>query len=362
MLIQIYKNIKKFARNHWLTTAFLLGFFVDLITLNKVDSVFDNAVLFFYVVLALTSTLLLYAGVAERFSEKTSKFLRRRAPLAMQYSFGGLLSGMLIFYGRSSSIEDSWFFLLIFIGVIYGNETIKDRSGRLLYNLLMLFVGLFAYTTLVIPVWTGKMGPWVFVGSGMVAVFVMYLFFRALIKIVPNFMKLQMRNAVFIVGLLYISMNVLYFTNIIPPIPLSLKHVGVYHNVIRYDDRDVYELTYEEPAWWEIFRKSDRNFRYESGDEVYCFAAVFAPARLATEVWHRWEYENPETGEWELHGRYTYPIRGGRSDGYRGYTLIGGYHEGKWRCTVETKRGQVIGKEVFQIQSGEKKGLVTRIE
>ena len=362
MLVTIYKKIRLFVKNHWLTTAFLLGFFVDLITLNKVDSVFDNVVLFFYVVLALTSTLLLYAGVAERFGERMNTFLRKRAPLAMQYSFGGLLSGMLIFYGRSSSIEDSWFFLLIFIGVIYGNETIKNRSGRLLYNLIMLFIGLFAYFTLVIPVFLGKMGPWIFIGSGLVAILVITAFFKILIRIVPNFMKLQMRNAVFIVGLLYISMNVLYFTNVIPPIPLSLKHVGIYHNVVKYDDINEYEVTYEKPSWWDLFRESDKHFRYEPGDDVYCFASVFAPARLATEVYHRWEYKDSETGEWKTHLRETYFIHGGRNEGYRGYTLISNYHEGEWQCVIETERGQVIGKERFIIESGARRELVTRRE
>lgn len=361
MLLSIYKSIRRFVKNHWLTTAFLLGFFVDLITLNKVDSVFDNIVLFFYVCLALTSTLLLYAGVAERFGERTNTFLRKRAPLAMQYSFGGLLSGMLIFYGRSSSIEDSWPFLLIFMAVIYGNETIKQRQSRLLYNLVMLFIGLFAYFTLVIPVFLGKMGPWIFVGSGLIALGVMYLFFKTLAKIVPNFMQLQRRNAVFLIGLIYISMNVMYFTNIIPPIPLSLKHVGIYHSVVRYED-GTYELTYEDPKPWQIFRRSDKKFHYQPGDNIFCFAAVFAPARLNTQIYHRWEFLDPETGEWNEHGRYTYSIQGGRGDGYRGYTLISNYKEGTWRCTIETERGQVIGREEFSVVGGTPEPFVTRRE
>jgi len=360
-LVYLYKKIYEFASHHWLTVAFILGFIVDTITLNRVDEIFDNIILFSYVVLAMLSIILLYAGIAERFSEKANRFLKEKSPLLMQYAFGGLLSGMLIFYGRSSSLEDSWLFILIILGVIFGNETIKDRSSRLVYNLVIFFIGLFAYVVLVIPVFLGKMGPWIFVGSGLLAVLIMYLFLSFLEKIIPNFVRLQKRSIVFIIGLIYITLNFLYFSNIIPPIPLSLKHVGIYHSVVRYEDGS-YELTYEKPKWWEWYRKSDSEFHYNSGDNIYCYASVFAPARLETKVFHKWEYYDEENGTWTEHGRYAYRIQGGRGEGYRGYTQISSFREGTWRCTVETERGQVIGKESFTVESGVRAELVTRRE
>ena len=201
MFRQWYREIHKFVRHHWLTVAFLLGFILDNLTLNRVDQVFDNIVLFTYVVLAMVSILLLYAGTAERFSERVNHFLKTKSPILMQYAFGGLLSGMLIFYGRSSSFADSWPFIFLILGVIYGNETIKNRGQRLVYNLVIFFVGLFAYVVLVVPVILGRMGPWIFVGSGIFALSIMYLFFSAVAKIIPNYIELQKRNVVFIIGL-----------------------------------------------------------------------------------------------------------------------------------------------------------------
>lgn len=357
----VYKAIARFVRHHWLTTAFICGFVLDNLTLTRVDQLFDNIVLLSYVVLAMVSIILLYAGMAERFGERTSHFLKTKAPLLMQYAFGGLLSGMLIFYGRSGSLFESWPFMLMILAVIYGNETIKDRAGRLVYNLAIFFIGLFAYVVLVMPVLLGKMGPWVFVGSGLIALTVMSVFLYLLEKVVPNFMQLQKRNVVFFIGLIFVTLNFLYFTNIIPPIPLSMKHVGIYHNVIRYED-DSYELTYEAPAWWEWYRNSDSTFHYTPGESIYCYASVFAPARLATEIYHRWEYYDEVNGGWVEHGRYSYSIAGGRSAGYRGYTQVSNYREGTWRCTVETERGQVIGKDTFTIASGSRPPLVTRTE
>ncbi len=360
-IISLYKAIIRFVRHHWLTTAFLLGFILDNLTLTRVDQVFDNVVLLSYVILAMISIMLLYAGIAERYGERTNLFLKSKAPILMQYAFGGLLSGMLIFYGRSSSIADSWPFLCVLLGVIYGNETIKDRSGRMVYNLVIFFTGLFAYVVLIVPVVLGKMGPLIFVGSGALALTIMYLFFQILEKIVPNFIELQKRSVVFFIGLIYITLNFLYFTNIIPPIPLSMKHVGIYHNVVHLENGG-YELTHETQEWWSTNKDSDNVFHYSKGDSIYCYASVFAPARLAIDVYHRWEYYDEAKGDWVEHGRYQYSIEGGRGEGYRGYTSIANFREGEWRCTVETERGQVIGRETFTVASGVRAPLTTRKE
>ncbi|MCD5382121.1 MAG: DUF2914 domain-containing protein [Candidatus Pacebacteria bacterium] len=362
-MMQAFHNTKAKVyrlRRHWLTLSFFLGFVIDNITLNRVDQVFDNIVLFTYVVLAMVSLLLLYASVSGNIYEPIRERVRAFSPLLVQFAFGGLLSGILIFYGRSGTWYESWPFLLVILAVIYGNETIKDRSQRLVFNLSILFVGLFSYVVLVIPVFTGMMGPWIFIGSGFIALTVMHFFVRVLHRIVPNFIDMQMRSIIFVIGTIYASLNFLYFSNIIPPIPLSIKEVGIYHSVVRYGDGN-YQLTYEKPAWYQFFRDSDKHFHHQPGDNIYCFASVFAPTRLATEVYHRWEWYDEANAEWVEHGRFSYSIEGGRDGGFRGYTLIKNYREAKWRCTVETERGQVIGREVFFVEGGAPAELVTDI-
>lgn len=353
----MFKKTRSFIQHHWLTIAFILGFIVDNLTLNRVDQVFDNVILFSYVLLAMLSILMLYAGIAERYSDRINHFLKTKSSFVMQYAFGGLLSGMLIFYGRSSSLLDSWPFLLIIIGVIYGNETITNRAGRLVYNLTIFFVGLFAYVVLVVPVILGKMGSLVFVGSGVLSIIIMYMFFSVLERVVPNFIELQKRKVVFSIGLFYVTLNCFYFTNIIPPIPLSLKQIGIYHSVTR--TQGDYTLVFEKPKWWEVYRTTAQDFHYSTDEYIYCYSSVFAPSRLTTKIFHRWEYYDESTGAWKDYQRIPYSIQGGRGEGYRGYTLIDTYHEGLWRCTVETERGQVIGRERFVVTSGVKGKLVT---
>lgn len=348
-------------KEHWLTFSFFLGFIADNFTLNRVDQLFDNLVLLFYVLLAMGSLLLLYAATAGKIPEQYVERVRTYTPLVTQYAFGGLLSGMLIFYGRSGAWFESWPYLLIILGVIAGNEMLKRRSERLIFSLTILFIGLFSYVVLVIPVVLGKMGAWIFVFSGLVALLIMYVFVRVLRLVVPNFIRANMRMVVFSIGVTYALLNGLYFANIIPPIPLSLKELGIYHNVERLANGD-YALTYERGSWYEFFKDSDTTFHHHAGDTLYCFASVFAPARLSTEVYHRWEYYVPEDKEWRTHDRVSYSIDGGRNDGFRGYTAVENVRAGKWRCSVETARKQVLGREAFSVVNADvENGLVTEL-
>ncbi len=354
------KSYRKF-KHHWLTIAFILGFVLDNLTLNSVEQVFDNSILAMYIFLSMASMLLLYAGSAQKLNDRNSELARTYAPLFIQYAFGGLLSGMLIFYGRSGDWGQSWPFLLLILSVIYGNETIRNRSARLVFNLSVFFIGLFSYTVLIIPVITGLMNVWVFLGSGLIAICIMYFFVQALFKVVPNFITLHLRAIIFTIGAIYVTFNTLYFTNIIPPIPLSLKDVGIFHSVVRFENGD-YQLKYEKGKWWQPFKNSDSTFHAAPGDNMYCFAKVFAPTKLSIDIYHRWEYKDAN-GKWVEHFRTSYPISGGSDGGYRGYTLVKSFNSGEWRCSVETERGQVLGRETFTVEKGVTPGeLVTRVE
>jgi MFS family permease len=349
------------VKHHWLTISFFLGFLIDNVTLVRIDQTYDLVVLFLYVVFSMGGLLLAYAAAAEKLHGRLQPYARKYGGVVMQFFFGGLLSGMLIFYGRSGAWLESWPFLLIILAVIYGNETVKNRTQRLIYNVAMLFIGLFAYVVLIIPVVTGKMGDWVFIGSGLLALLVMVVFLKVLRLIVPNFMKLHLRSVIFTVGSIYLAMNFFYFANIIPPIPLSLKELGIYNTVVHLDSGD-YQLTYEKPKWYQFWIHSDKTIHVQTGTPIYCFASVFAPTKLATKIYHRWEQYNNATGKWLDHGRFSYSIEGGRDTGFRGYTLIRSYTPGTWRCSVETERGQVLGREKFIIEKGTPTELVTREE
>lgn len=347
-------------RHHWLTIAFILGFFTDVILLNRVDDLVDNLVLLFYALLATTTLLLLYVGVAERAPEFISRFLKRYTPILMQYAFGGLLSGMLIFYGRSGDWLASAPFFILIIVVIVVNEIVNKRSSRLIYQLALYFIGLFSYIILVVPVIIGKMGYLIFILSGLIALGIVTLVVQVLFKIVPNFMTANVRRVIMTIGGIYIGFNVLYFANIIPPIPLSLTELKIAQSVERLGGGS-YRVAIETQSWY-------RNLPFTlqvihpTGDSIACFAQVFAPTRLTTKIFHRWEFKD-KNGDWQEHFRLGYEISGANVGGYRGYTRMQSFFTGEWRCSVETERGQVLGRKTVYVDTeGKAQEIVVKIE
>jgi Protein of unknown function (DUF2914) len=360
------RNIKdlaiiNFIKHHWLTVAFVLGFVTDYILLNRIDDKLDNFVLFFYVVIASFSIVFFYIGVAEKVSPNLVRFLNRMMPILMQYSFGGLLSGMLIFYGRSGDLLVSAPFLLLIISVILANELVKKRSDRLLYNLIVYFIGVFSYLVLVIPVLTGQMGDLIFISSGLVAIGIIFLLIKTLSWIIPNYLVIEKRMIIFSIGCLYILFNTLYFLNIIPPIPLSLTELSIYQGVEKTSTGG-YRITKTSDAWLQKIPLLPNVFNPIKGQGVFCFARVYAPTSLSTNIIHRWEYHVKEKG-WVTIFTTPYQITGENKNGYRGYTTSQNIQSGKWRCSVETVRGQVLGRETFTVDTTmAPTGLVTVVE
>lgn len=347
MKIRLRSIFKLFYR-HWLTVGFVLGFVTDYILLNRIDDMVDNLILLFYAVLATTTLLLLYVGVAEKGPGFLSRWLKKYTPILMQYAFGGLLSGMLIFYGRSGDWLASAPFLLLIVAVIFGNEFVSKRSDRLVYHVALYFIGLFSYIVLVVPVLTGKMGDGIFILSGLISLMIVTYVVQVLYRIVPNFMNANTSRVIVTIGSIYIVFNTLYFTNLIPPIPLSLTELEMVHSVERLSDSS-YRVVEEVQPW---YRRTPfvRPVLHPTNNNVACFARVYAPTKLTTEVFHRWEYKDEE-GNWHEYLRYGYDISGANAGGYRGYTKIQNFFDGVWRCSVESKRGQVLGREIVRIDT-----------
>ena len=351
----------RFTQHHWLTIAFLLGFVTDFILLNRIDDSFDNLVLLIYVTLATASFLLFYVGVAEKAPERLVHILNRFTPLIMQYSFGGLLSGMLIFYGRSGDLLVSAPFLILIGSVIVANELVEKRSNRLLYNLIVYFIGVFSYLVLVIPVLLKQMGSFIFIGSGLLALVVMALLIKILSYIIPHYLVLEKRMIVFTIGSLYVLFNIFYFTNVIPPIPLSLTELSIYHTVERTSVGG-YRLTKDVGGWLDSIPFLPQTFYPVPGGAAYCFARVYAPTDMKATIVHRWEYKDENEG-WVTRFTIPYEVSGENKNGYRGYTKSSMLTDGRWRCSVETERGSVLGRKTFTVDSSRPPTrLVTGVE
>ena len=137
-----------------------------------------------------------------------------------------------------------------------------------------------------------------------------------------------------------------YFVNVIPPVPLALKDIGIYHSLLRKADGS-YVALYESRAWWEVWRATNSTYTLSGSASAFCFSSVFAPTDLTTPIYHKWEYKSPATGDWEVRSRVSFPISGGREGGYRGWSVKSSLVAGEWRCSVETAQGSLIGRVGF---------------
>jgi Protein of unknown function (DUF2914) len=337
-------------RHHWQTVAFLLGFLTDILWLNQVDSVMDNATILLYVFLSTISLFLLYAGITQRFGERWSPRVQGGAAIVMQYAFGGLFSGMLILYGRAGDPLASWPFLILFAAGMIANEVLQKREEKLLFNLVSYYIGLFSYMVLGTTILTGYMGPLVFIGCGVAALVYMYGLIRLLALVIPRYLLMQMRHIVFSLLLTFVFLNVLYFTNIIPPIPLSLNEILIVQGVVHYQNPSRYELTYEPVSWWRLDRQLFPVVHPGPNHAIACFTSVYAPVLIKTDIVHIWEYKD-SNGDWKEQFRLSYPISGEARNGYRGYTETSAFKDGTWRCTVATTRGQIIGRQRFTVDT-----------
>ena len=354
-----WHKIRRWFKKHWLTASFVLGFVTDSILLNRIDDFTDSLILLTYALLATFTLILFYLGVAQKMGERFSRKLVRFMPGLMQYSFGGLLSGMLIFYGRSGDWVTSAPFLLLILTVIFGNEFVHKRSDRLVWHIALYFIGTFSYIVLVLPIIFGAMGDLMFFLSGVTALIWVTLLIQILYRVVPNYMRVNTRRIIIVVGAIYAALNVLYFTGVLPPIPLSLTELSIVHSVVK-TDANTYRVITENQDWWRELPFMEEAL-HPAAPTLSCFARVYAPAKVSTEIFHRWEYKGAD-GVWVDRAKIKYPIAGTNIGGYRGYTTISNVADGKWRCSVETARGQVLGRSTAYVVVGGKGTPVTLIK
>ncbi len=149
---------------------------------------------------------------------------------------------------------------------------------------------------------------------------------------------------------IFVFFNFLYFTNVIPPIPLSLKFSGVYHSVYRVSSTN-YVGMYEPSQSLFFWKKRSSVIHRDQNGSVYVFSSVFAPTKLNTKIYHQWQYFDAVEKKWVDSSKIELNVSGGREEGFRGYSLKRSLQNGKWRVVVETARGQKLGQIRFEIAS-----------
>lgn len=334
---------------HISSFALIAGFIFDSFTLQRIDLLFENLTIISYLVISGGSIILL--NYFKEDPPRRNLFVKAQnfLPLFIQFAFGGLFSGFFIFYTRSATLSSSWLFMLILLGLLVGNEFFRKYYERLTFQVSIYFVAVFSFAIFFVPVILKTMGAVIFVLSGVVSLFFIYMFSLALFQVVPKRYKshkAELRNTIVSI---FVIINILYFSNLIPPIPLALKDASIFYSVERVGEN--YQAVREKRSWYESLPFFFTETIYVgAGAPLYAFSSIFAPTNLNTVIVHDWQYFDEERDGWVSTTKISFPIRGGRDGGYRGFSRKENLAEGKWRVDVKTLRGQIIGRVRFNVE------------
>jgi hypothetical protein len=336
--------------NHISSGMLLAGFLLDNFTLRSLDIWWDKAILISY--LLIVGMCIVCVNLYDSGKIKT-KFLEKTRPwfmFAMQFVLGGCFSASFVFYSRSATFSSSWPFLLVILAYLLGNEFFKKHYIRFSVQLGVYFMAIFSLCILLVPVLLKKMGDWVFILSGIVSLILISVFIYILHFVTMDEIKKSKKTLIYIIGGIFITINILYFTNMIPPAPLSLKEIGLYTSVKKNVD-GTYALSGGQKKTFSSFFNPTETFYLNQGESAYLFSSIFSPAKLNTKVVHVWYNYNEKTKNWEDVGQVKLAIYGGRGDGYRTYSIRDALEPGLWRVDIETESGQLIGRKKFEISS-----------
>lgn len=342
-LIKRYEKIEHFVS----PAGLLFGFFWHLLYLRRIDLLYDNLLLIFYLVMTGAAIIYLNFYHVRKLEARFFEIISIIVPFFLQFSIGGLFSSFLIFYGESGSIVISWPFFAALVILLVGNEFFRRGYQILVIQLCSYFTVIFLYLVFAVPIIVDKIGDSIFLASGFASLVIIFLYILFLHLVARERIRRGLKWLVGGIAAIFIVLNVMYFINIIPPLPLSLKEGTIAHSVAR-SGRD-WILQVEPKPWYYFFQSYNPVFHWQPGTRVYLYAAVFAPTNIKTNIFHRWSFYDQNSKQWVEKSKISYEIVGGQDGGYRGYSYKQSIVPGHWRVDVVNSRGQVLGRFSFEI-------------
>ncbi len=324
---------------------FLLGFLFDIVTLSRIDdwlSILQQGLYLIFISRLLHLRILEHHGLWTP-SPRLAKIWHYNNE-ALHFVLGSLLSSYTLFYFVSSSIAVSTFFLILMLALLVANEfpQFQEQGPALKVGLYSLC--LMTFFSYLIPILLRFVGVTTLLTAVGLTVLISWSTFEALKKkgiSEKDAFNVNLRPTLITAA----ALLVLYFAKVLPPIPLSLQYIGVYHNVEK--NQGTYMLSYERP-FWRFWQNGAQTFLARPGDRVYCFASVFSPGNIDDQVIFHWQKKIDS--EWQTTDRISVKILGGRDEGYRVYSMKSRADEGHWRVFVETTEGREIGRITFTIE------------
>ena len=338
------------AHERHLSALFMAGGFAfDNWAFGRIDHPATQAVFIVYLLVAGIAIAAQHGLESRPDDRKPSPRVRNILMFVTQFALGALLSGFCVFYIRSASLFASWPFLIFMASVFIGQEVFRHYHSRLVFVALLLFLSVYSYAIMLVPMVSGRIGGVPFLLSGVVGLGIFFLYMRALARLGHEryrVARLQIAGGMAVIAVL---INASYFLKILPPLPLVLTDAGTYHGVRRVGG-DYQVQAAEAPAAWRALFGTNPIFHIQPRARLYAYSAVFAPQGLQTRIVHEWQWEDAE-GAWKTQQRVPVAIAGGRADGFRFYTFKTAPRPGQWRVNILRDDGRSIGRLRFAVET-----------
>jgi len=330
---------------------FIGGFIFDTLTLGRIDRTYDLVMLCLHMS-CLTLTIYAYNLADDgRWKNTVLERFEEFFPLAIQFFFGGLSSAYVIYFSRSVSLSKTATFFVILVALLFANEFLKKRiSNKYLQFGVYFFISI-TFFTFMVPVFIKHMGTLIFLISGWISLGSTLGLFIIIYRASPSTrLEIRLPKLIGIITSIYAFINLLYFFNLIPPVPLALDEGVVAHKISIENYK--YVVSYEKKENYIFWREHNQKFHYTPDERVYAFSSIFAPTDLKKSIVHRWKWHNATTDDWEVVDSIGFKITGGRNGGFRGYTYKTNVKPGQWEVDVITEEGLVLGVIDFEIVTG----------
>jgi hypothetical protein len=344
-----FGRIVRWSLEHANALMFVLGFLFDVVTIPRIDSRADLAIQLSY--LSILAALLIAqhreSTGAWMPSARMDRWWRHNVE-ALHFFYGGLLSAYVILYFRSSTGARPLIFFLLLVALLFLNEAPHVRRAGHRLRLGLYAFCLLSFLNYLVPIIAGRISAAVFALAVALTLVLIWTLADVLARRTVN-RSLERRRLFMPAAGVCAVIAVLYALRLIPPVPVAVTFQGIYHDVHRHDGG--YTLTYEQPEGWTWWRHDSRPFRARSGDRIFYFMRVFAPARFTQTIVTRWERRGGN-GEWQTTDVIELPVvRGGRDEGFRTFARKATYQPGRWRVTAETGDGRALATLSFDVET-----------
>ena len=345
------QRVQDLYRKHerWVPIAFfILGFLFDTIMLQRIDELSTIIQQALYLVIAggLISIELIETTREINPPKLLNKIWRYREAL-LHFLLGTLLNSYAIFYFKSASSLTSFVFIALLVILLILNEFKRFGKSQIKVHMAFLSLCLISYFVSLMPILLGYIGTLPFLGSILASALASYGFYRLQKYLLGSESNLLRTHFLIPFPVTQLTFVILYFAHAIPPVPLSVSYMGIFHGVSKQEGN--YQLSYTRSKW-KFWQNGDQSFQARPGDSIFCFVRVFSPARFNDMLQVRWLYWDQSKG-WLPSDAIPMPVLGGREEGYRGVTKKNNYQAGEWRVQIETMENREIGRINFTVEN-----------